>query len=112
MRLPPERRAFIYVPFQHAETLDDQARSVTLFTALGNPNNLDFALRHQSIIARWPLHRNRARPRLDRSGTSLSAGARLVVLGLARLLDRNDRVRLEPISVFAGFAHRLVARDA
>ena len=60
MRLPPQQRAFIYLPFQHAETLDDQARSVTLFTALGNPNNLDFALRHQSIIARFGRfpHRN------------------------------------------------------
>ncbi|MEZ0280849.1 DUF924 family protein [Methyloceanibacter sp.] len=60
MRLAPERRAFIYLPFQHAETRDDQARSIELFTALGNPNNLDFALRHQAIIAcfgRFP-HRN------------------------------------------------------
>jgi len=31
-----------------------------LFTALGNPNNLDFALRHQAIIARFGRfpHRN------------------------------------------------------
>ena len=60
MRLAPEQRAFIYLPFQHAETRDDQARSIELFTALGNPNNLDFALRHQAIIAcfgRFP-HRN------------------------------------------------------
>jgi uncharacterized protein (DUF924 family) len=60
MRLAPERRAFIYLPFQHAETRDDQARSIELFTALGNPNNLDFALRHQAIIARFGRfpHRN------------------------------------------------------
>jgi uncharacterized protein (DUF924 family) len=60
MRLPPDKRAFIYLPFQHAETPDDQARSITLFTALGNPNNLDFALRHQAIIARFGRfpHRN------------------------------------------------------
>jgi uncharacterized protein (DUF924 family) len=60
MRLAPEQRAFIYLPFQHAETADDQARSIALFTALGNPNNLDFARRHQAIIARFGRfpHRN------------------------------------------------------
>ena len=60
MRLAPEQRAFVYMPFQHAEALDDQARSIALFTALGNPNNLDFALRHQAIIERFGRfpHRN------------------------------------------------------
>jgi uncharacterized protein (DUF924 family) len=60
MRLAPEQRAFIYMPFQHAETREDQARSVELFTALGDPNNLDFARRHQAIIARFGRfpHRN------------------------------------------------------
>src|SRR5262245_57118834 len=62
MQLPPEQRAFVYLPFQHAETPDDQARSIALFTALGNPNNLDFAQRHQAIIARFGRfpHRNSA----------------------------------------------------
>jgi uncharacterized protein (DUF924 family) len=60
MRLTPDKRAFIYLPFQHAETADDQARSIALFTALGNPNNLDFARRHQAIVARFGRfpHRN------------------------------------------------------
>jgi uncharacterized protein (DUF924 family) len=60
MRLPPEQRAFIYMPFQHSESRDDQARSIELFTALGAPLNLDFALRHQAIIARFGRfpHRN------------------------------------------------------
>ncbi|HKQ55386.1 MAG TPA: DUF924 family protein [Methyloceanibacter sp.] len=60
MLLPPEQRAFIYLPFQHAETVEDQARSIELFTALGVPLNLDFALRHQAIIARFGRfpHRN------------------------------------------------------
>jgi uncharacterized protein (DUF924 family) len=60
MRLPPDKRAFIYLPFQHAESRDDQARSIALFTALGNSNNLDFARRHQAIIARFGRfpHRN------------------------------------------------------
>jgi uncharacterized protein (DUF924 family) len=60
MKLPPEQRAFLYMPFQHAEDLDDQARSIELFTKLGNPLNLDFALRHQAIIERFGRfpHRN------------------------------------------------------
>jgi uncharacterized protein (DUF924 family) len=60
MKLPPEQRAFLYMPFQHAEDADDQARSIELYTALGNPLNLDFALRHQAIIERFGRfpHRN------------------------------------------------------
>ncbi|MET0668310.1 MAG: DUF924 family protein [Methyloceanibacter sp.] len=60
MKLPPERRAFIYMPFQHSEDAADQARSIELFTKLGNPLNLDFALRHQAIIERFGRfpHRN------------------------------------------------------
>lgn len=60
MRLTPQQRAFIYMPFQHSEARDDQARSIELFTALGAPLNLDFALRHQAIIARFGRfpHRN------------------------------------------------------
>jgi uncharacterized protein (DUF924 family) len=59
-RLAPKERAFLYMPFQHAEDAQDQARSVGLFTALGNPFNLDFALRHQAVIDRFGRfpHRN------------------------------------------------------
>jgi uncharacterized protein (DUF924 family) len=59
-RLAPKERAFLYMPFQHAEDAHDQARSVGLFTALGNPFNLDFALRHQTVIDRFSRfpHRN------------------------------------------------------
>ncbi|MGV1013987.1 MAG: DUF924 family protein [Methyloceanibacter sp.] len=61
-KLPPAQRAFLYMPFQHTETESDQARSVGLFTALGNPLNLDFALRHQTVIERFGRfpHRNKA----------------------------------------------------
>jgi uncharacterized protein (DUF924 family) len=60
MRLPPRQRCFIYLPFQHSEDLADQERSVGLFMALGNPTNLDFAYRHEEIIARFGRfpHRN------------------------------------------------------
>ena len=59
-KLPPQQRAFIYLPFQHSEDAADQARSVALFTALGNPLNLDFALRHQTVVDRFGRfpHRN------------------------------------------------------
>jgi uncharacterized protein (DUF924 family) len=59
-KLPPVQRAFLYMPFQHAEDEGDQARSVGLFTALGNPDNLDFAQRHKAIIDRFGRfpHRN------------------------------------------------------
>jgi len=59
-KLPPKQRAFLYLAFQHSEALADQARSVGLFTALGNPLNLDYALRHQDVIERFGRfpHRN------------------------------------------------------
>lgn len=60
MDLPPEQRAFLYMPFQHAENLADQRRSLELYGNLGNANNLDFAVRHYEIIARFGRfpHRN------------------------------------------------------
>jgi uncharacterized protein (DUF924 family) len=60
LRLPPEQRSFVYMPFQHSEQKADQARSIELFTALGNPFNLDFAVRHKEIIDRFGRfpHRN------------------------------------------------------
>ena len=59
-KLPPKLRAFIYLPFEHSEALADQTRSVGLFMALGNPLNLDYALRHQDAIERFGrfAHRN------------------------------------------------------
>ncbi|MCE9520925.1 MAG: DUF924 domain-containing protein [Alphaproteobacteria bacterium] len=53
-------RQFLYMPFQHAEDLDVQRRSVDLFAALGNANVADYAERHQAVIARFGRfpHRN------------------------------------------------------
>ncbi|MDC9833610.1 DUF924 family protein [Rhizobium binxianense] len=53
-------RTFFYMPFEHAEDLDEQERSVALFTALGDEEYLDYAIRHRDVIAaygRFP-HRN------------------------------------------------------
>ena len=58
--LIPAERAFLYMPLQHAESLDIQERSVRLFEALDFGNMLDFAIRHRDIIARFGRfpHRN------------------------------------------------------
>jgi len=59
-QVPVERRAFFYLPFEHSEDLDDQQRSVLLFTALGDPELLRFAHLHQDVIVRFGRfpHRN------------------------------------------------------
>lgn len=58
--LDPAERTFLYMPFEHSESLDDQERSVALFTALGDPELLRFAHLHHDIIARFGRfpHRN------------------------------------------------------
>ena len=58
--LSPVERGMLYMPFQHSEDLDDQQRSVALFTALGDPMQLDFARKHLDIIERFGRfpHRN------------------------------------------------------
>ena len=53
-------RAFMYLPFEHAEDLADQERSVALFTPLGDETYTRFAVAHRDIIARFGRfpHRN------------------------------------------------------
>jgi uncharacterized protein (DUF924 family) len=52
------QRLFLYMPFQHSEDRAVQARSIELFTQLGE--NLNYAQRHQEIIDRFGRfpHRN------------------------------------------------------
>ena len=59
-QIAPERRGFVYMPFEHSENPDDQLRSVALFTALGDPELLRYAKLHQEIIERFGRfpHRN------------------------------------------------------
>lgn len=54
-------KQFLYMPFQHAEVMADQERSVDLFKSLGNEEALRYALEHRDIIARFGRfpHRNR-----------------------------------------------------
>lgn len=53
-------RQFFYLPFQHSEDRQDQARSVALFAQLGDANLSRYALAHQAIIDRFGRfpHRN------------------------------------------------------
>jgi len=66
-RMTSEQRQFLYMPFMHSEDSVDQALSVSLFTALGDEEALDYARRHADRIrtfGRFP-HRNAALGRLD-----------------------------------------------
>ena len=58
--LPNEQRVFLYMPFQHSEKLEDQQRSLLLFTALGDDYHLGYARKHCDVIARFGRfpHRN------------------------------------------------------
>ena len=68
--LTPPQRGFLYMPFQHREDPDDQRRSLGLFTALGDAEQLRYAKLHHDVIARFGRfpHRNAMlgrRPRPD-----------------------------------------------
>ncbi|WP_116652333.1 DUF924 family protein [Pelagibacterium sediminicola] len=55
-------RLFLYMPFQHAESLVIQEESVRLFKGLGDDDYLPYAIEHHEIIekfGRFPL-RNKA----------------------------------------------------
>jgi uncharacterized protein (DUF924 family) len=58
--LAPEERAFLYMPFMHSESLEDQDRSMELFSKPGLQHNLTWARHHREIIARFGRfpHRN------------------------------------------------------
>jgi uncharacterized protein (DUF924 family) len=57
--LSPVERTFAYLPFEHAEDLAAQRRSLALFQAL-DPEHIGDARRHYEIIARFGRfpHRN------------------------------------------------------
>ncbi|MBB3800232.1 MULTISPECIES: DUF924 family protein [Xanthomonas] len=53
-------RLFFYLPFEHAEDLQEQARAVELISALDDAETTHWALEHQRIIQRFGRfpHRN------------------------------------------------------
>ncbi len=65
LALAPRQRAFAYMPFEHAESAVEQARSMALFIRLaaaesGFGQMLDYARRHHAVIERFGRfpHRN------------------------------------------------------
>jgi uncharacterized protein (DUF924 family) len=74
-QLEPKERGFLYMPFQHSETLADQDRSLLLFTALGDDQQLSYARKHHDVIARFGRfpHRNAMLGRAPRPG-EIAAG--------------------------------------
>ena len=62
-QLTPQQRGFLYMPYQHSEDLDDQRRSLGLFSALaadGEDDQLRYAKLHHEVIERFGRfpHRN------------------------------------------------------
>lgn len=68
----PLLRGFLYLPYMHAEDLAAQERSVALYEALGDADQLHYAVVHRDIIARFGRfpHRN---PILGRETTEAEA---------------------------------------
>ena len=73
LALAPARRPFIYLPFQHSETLDDQNESLRLFRKLAAEHptmagHVEYAEHHMEVIRRFGRfpHRNAV---LDRALT-------------------------------------------
>ena len=74
--LPFDARAFVYMPFMHSESIEDQRTSLRLFAALSDAtqrddrfaSSLDAAREHHDLIERFGRfpHRNAA---LDRAST-------------------------------------------
>jgi len=58
--LTKDQRQFLYLPFEHSEDREMQARSVALMTSLGDPELAKWAEAHKAIIDRFGRfpHRN------------------------------------------------------
>ncbi len=58
--LGEDERVFLYLPFEHSESLADQDRCVALMGTLPTPMWLDYAERHRNVVARFGRfpHRN------------------------------------------------------
>ena len=74
--LARDERKFLYMPLMHSEKLDDQNRSVLLFTELGDADQLGYAKRHREIVERYGRfpHRNAILGRPSRP-EEIAAGA-------------------------------------
>ena len=59
-RMTPVQRLFLYLPFEHSENAEDQARCVALMESLGNDSWTRSATAHKAVIDRFGRfpHRN------------------------------------------------------
>lgn len=59
-QLPTEKRAFVYLPYMHSESLLIHDQALILFDQQGLENNLEFEHRHLAILKRFGRypHRN------------------------------------------------------
>jgi uncharacterized protein (DUF924 family) len=60
LHLSTAERLFVYLPFEHSENADDQARAVSLITRLNDAEWTRYAVAHKDIIDRFGRfpHRN------------------------------------------------------
>jgi uncharacterized protein (DUF924 family) len=58
--LSPQERMFLYLPFEHSESREDQTLAVELIRQLGDENWTRYALEHKAVIDRFGRfpHRN------------------------------------------------------
>jgi uncharacterized protein (DUF924 family) len=69
--LAPLERVFVYLPFEHSESLDDQHEAVRLFTTLRDDPQaggyLEWAVKHFEVVRRFGRfpHRNEALGRVS-----------------------------------------------
>ena len=61
-QLDDAQKAFLYLPFMHSESLQDQDRAVELYSRAGLENNLRYAHHHRDVVRRFGRfpHRNAA----------------------------------------------------
>lgn len=61
-QLQKQQQAFLYLPFMHSESLQDQDYAVQLYDKAGLHDNLRFAKHHRDVIKRFGRfpHRNEA----------------------------------------------------
>lgn len=76
--LPPIKRRFLYLPFEHSEEIGMQEQSVALFAAMkdDDPLGYDYALRHIEVIERFGRfpHRNAALGRINTAEEEIYLG--------------------------------------
>ncbi len=59
-QLTPAQKAFLYLPFMHSESIEDQERSVALYEKAELADNLAYARHHRDVVKRFGRfpHRN------------------------------------------------------